>query len=130
MSFPTYTPSDRQIILTDFPIRKKRTLNGRSIRLIQGKFSTGPKLSLTFGGEAGLLDTEVAEIYNHWLDNFGIFTRITPPEAVFAGLSIALRGQFTGDLYWHYSKTPPVIVPTIPNRSIITVLLETSIDGL
>jgi hypothetical protein len=132
MAFPTYKPTGRSIKLPTFTVTKTRTVSGKVVRRIRGKYPSQGSMILEFGGEAGLLDAQAAEYYLDWKAERGIVGTVTLPNIVFEGMSSNLRNALGANplnLEWRYSASPPTIEPTIPGRSKVTVVLELSLNS-
>jgi hypothetical protein len=123
-NLPSYKPSGRSFVPAAYPVKKKRTISGRTIRVLTGPLPSDGSMILVYGGQAGLLDSEAAEFVIAWNANVGVVQQLTLPNEVFAGMSTKLRSAFQDVLQWSFSKQPPRIEPTIPGRSRVTVTLE------
>ena len=123
-TFPDRVPTKRSVKVASHPVTKRRTVNGRAVRGIKGRFPSDGSMTLEFGGQAGLLDAESAEYWQIWLNARSSTEALILPTSVFSGMSTKLRNSFPEGLQWAFSPTAPRIIPTIPGRSRVEVTLE------
>lgn len=123
-ALPAYKPTGRSFKPATYAVRKKRTVSGRTVRVISGLYPSNGSMTLIYGGDAGLLDDEANEFVTAWKENSSVVGTLTMPAEAFAGMSAKLKGAFQDVPRWAFSVEPPKIEPTIPGRSRVTITLE------
>lgn len=123
-SLPAYKPTNRSFQPATYLVQKRRTISGRTVRILRGPFPVDGSMTLVYGGQAGLLDSEAAEFVQAWKESAGVVQPLIMPNEAFAGMSAKLKAAFPEVLEWSFSKQPPKLEPTIPGRSRVTVILE------
>lgn len=120
-TFPSITPSSRQLTGGVYPTKIYRSLAGTTFKRSFGNRPGAFKLTLGF---QNIRDNTTASILNHYYATSGGFVRFRLSGAVFAGMSADLR-ELTEQLdliRWEY-ESPPEVQSVYNGISTVTVNL-------
>jgi hypothetical protein len=122
--FPAIVPSVRAGGMGEYATKKFRHLAGNGTTRIYGKYANNIPLTLEFGGEAGVTDSEAALIYQSWLDARGDRIPVGLSEQLLAGMSSELQARIPSALPFFFTEEAPVFIDTVPGRKRVKLALE------
>lgn len=124
--FPSIRPTGRSYSPGQFPTKVYRGLSGATVKRVFGNRSFGHVIDLQF---ENISDINTKAIVDHYYGQYGSYERFTLPDAVFSGMSTALKDavQAPVNILWEYAE-PPQVESVFNGRSTVTVRLIGELD--
>jgi hypothetical protein len=122
--FPSIVPTVRSGGMGEFATKRFQQISGNVTTRIYARFANNIPLVLEFGGEAGIPDEDVADIYQAWLDSSADRIPITLSDPLFSGMDPMLRSQIPPGMSFYFSSEEPSIVDTVPGRKLMRLRVE------
>lgn len=124
--FPSIRPTGRSYSPGQFPTKVYRGLSGATVKRVFGNRSFGHVIDLQF---ENISDINTKAIVDHYYGQYGSYERFTLPDAVFSGMSTALKDavQAPANILWEYAE-PPQVESVFDGRSTVTVRLIGELD--
>jgi len=124
--FPSIRPTGRSYSPGQFPTKVYRGLSGATVKRVFGNRSFGHVIDLQF---ENISDINTKAIVDHYYGQYGSYERFTLPDAVFSGMSTALKDavQAPVNILWEYAE-PPQVESVFDGRSTVTVRLIGELD--
>lgn len=124
--FPSIRPTGRSYSPGQFPTKVYRGLSGATVKRVFGNRSFGHVIDLQF---ENISDINTKAIVDHYYGQYGSYERFTLPNAVFSGMSTALKDavQAPVNILWEYAE-PPQVESVFNGRSTVTVRLIGELD--
>ena len=126
LSYPTLTPSSRDITIGDYPIKKYNAMDGTEVRILYGSQDTNATMALTY---QNITDDLASDFARHFRSTKGTFERFAVAQEVYNGWSgDTTEGPdqtFRGEkARWRYNS-PPKITSVRPGVSTVQISLIT-----
>ena len=123
LSYPTLTPSSRDITIGDYPIKKYNAMDGTEVRILYGSQDTNATMALTY---QNITDDLASDFANHFRSTKGTFENFAVAQEVYNGWKGDAPDQtFRGEKgRWRYNS-PPKITSVRPGVSTVQISLIT-----